>query len=48
MWIKWYKGTMIKVMIKISSEAGTEDHYQKWLVEDKKVHWDEEDINIEG
>ena len=28
---------MIKVMIKISSEAGTEDHYQKWLVEEKKM-----------
>jgi hypothetical protein len=39
---------MIKVMIKFSSEAGTEDHYQKWLVEDKKVRCYEEDINIEG
>ena len=38
--IKWYKSTMMKGMIKSSSEAGTKefwDHYQKWLVEEKKM-----------
>ena len=40
MGLKWYKSTMMKGMIKSSSEAGTKefwDQYQKWLVEDKKM-----------